>query len=344
MTPRARNLLKALIEVYLEEGKPVGSRTLSKITDLKLSSATIRNVIADLEEQGFVTAPHTSAGRIPTLQGYRFFIDSLIEMKPLSEQEIHNLAASFSARHNVDELLHLASNLMSQLTNLVAVVTLPKQSNTLTLKQIELVSLSENQVLVILILDNGRLENRLIYTDRTYPTDELQKISNYLNAKLKEGNIERIQQNIAEEIEQLRLDKETLLKTIEIAKNALTEQKQETLVLSGQNNILHFEDVSDIAHLRELVHVLEEKEAILHILDRCLDAQNMQIFIGQEVGVKALDDCSVVTTPYQLNEQAIGALGVIGPTRMHYDRVIPVVNITAKLLSHALNIQNETPY
>lgn len=346
MNPRASQLLKSLVEIYLEEGKPVGSRILSKVSNLKLSSATVRNIVADLEEQGFVTAPHTSAGRIPTLQGYRFFVDTLLEIKPLSQQELEDLTQKLSYERDPAELMQLASVMMSELTNLVSIVKLPKSREKSSLQQVEFILLPDNRVLVLLIFNQDKLENRIILTEKSYTQKELQKISNILNEKLAYcKDLTQLRSLVLEEYERIQRDKDCLLrKAFDLLEDS-SEGKldvTDSLILSGKNHVLDFEDLLDINDLRKLFHALEEKESILYILDHCLKAQGTTIFIGQEAGVKALDQCSVVTAPYSVDNQIVGALGVIGPTRMAYSRIIPIVDITAKLLSQALNPENSS--
>jgi heat-inducible transcriptional repressor len=334
---RAQHLLKTLVERYISEGQPVGSRALSRHSGLELSPETIRNVMADLEETGFIASPHTSAGRVPTPKGYRFFVDSLMVMKPLEDLEIHRLEGELVA-DRPHELVSTAAGLLSQLTQFAGVVMTPKRREA-AFRHLEFLRLSERRVLLILVTAEGDVQNRILHTDRAYSQSQLVEATNFFNHHFAGQPFGSIRARIADELRALREDIAGLMAAaVDAGEGAFSEG--EALVVTGERNLLHAEDFSsDMERLRRLFDLFEQKTSILHLLDVSQRAQGVQIYIGGESGLLPLDDCSVITAPYEANGQVIGTLGVIGPTRMAYERVIPIVDITAKLLSNAMSAQ-----
>ncbi|MDZ7753728.1 MAG: heat-inducible transcriptional repressor HrcA [Gammaproteobacteria bacterium] len=334
---RAQRLLRVLIERYLREGQPVGSRTLSRDSGLELSPATVRNVMSDLEDMGLVRSPHTSAGRIPTSQGLRLFIDSLLTIQPLDSLEAERLRAKLASDVPIRELVTSTSNLLSEFTHLAGLVTLPHHDR-LRLRQVEFLPLSERRVLVILVVNNSEVENRIITVDRDYAPAELEQASNYLNSTFAGHDLFEIRRRVLSEMQNTRDHMDELMRdAIEIADKALATAEENDYLLAGQTNLMGLAELADTEKLRQLFEVFNEKSQILHLLDGAISADGIQIFIGEESGYEALDDCSVVTAPYRVDGQLVGVLGVIGPTRMAYDRVIPIVDVTARLLGAALH-------
>ncbi len=338
LSERARYLLKVLIEGYIVDGQPIGSTLLAKRSGLDLSPATIRNVMASLEEAGYVHAPHTSAGRVPTTQGYRLFVDTLVNVKPLDEQDFHSLEIQLDKTSSSD-LIHTASNMLSGLTQLTGIVMVPLLENR-AIRQIEFVKLSEKQILAVLVMSNNDIENRLIQIDSEISASELQQSSNYLNSILAGKDLQQARKILLDEMEQVRKDMNSMMLSAinlgEQAVSGLASEQPEDYVVAGRTNLMEYDDLSDVAKLRQLFNAFNQKRDILNLLDRCMDADGVQIFIGSESGHNVFDDCSIVTAPYKVDESHVGVLGVVGPKRMHYDRVIPIVDITAKLLSSAL--------
>lgn len=343
LNERAQFLLKALVERYIHDGQPVGSRCLARETDLQLSPATIRNVMADLEEYGLVTSPHTSAGRIPTVSGYRFFVDSLLTIKPLQQTVVQELTQTLAPQGSQQELLHTASKLLSAVTQMAGVVTLPLPSLRTAFRHIEFLPLSNGRVLVILVTNQQEVHNRIIQPSREFTPSELQAAANYLNTLCQGRELAEIRRNILNELQQDRdAMNQEVLNAAHIAELALQNKKSDgdkDFLLSGETNLMTFAELSSLTKLRDMFEAFNRKQDIMHLLDRCLEADGVQIFIGEESGYKPLDQCSVVTTPYSVDDHVVGVLGVIGPTRMEYERVIPLVDMTAKLLSAALNQQ-----
>jgi heat-inducible transcriptional repressor len=333
---RAQILLKTLVERYIAEGEPVGSRALSRFSGLDLSPATIRNVMSDLEELGFVASPHTSAGRVPTPRGYRFFVDTLLTVKPLDRVEISQLEDNLHPNHP-QRLISSASQLLSELTHFAGVVTATKRK-TPAFRHIEFLSLSDKRVLLIIVTSEGDVQNRILFTEKVYTPAELTMAANFLNQNYAGLTFEEIRGRVHDELKQLREDMTQLMTAaLEVGSMALSESTED-YVISGERNLLDSRDLSsDMSRLRELFGLFEQRTLLIHILELSTRAQGVQIFIGGESGIAPLDECSVVTAPYEVEGQVIGTVGVIGPTRMAYERVIPIVDITAKLLSSALS-------
>jgi heat-inducible transcriptional repressor len=343
LSERAQQLLKLLVERYIREGEPVGSRTLSRDSGLDLSPASIRNVMADLEDLGFVVSPHTSAGRIPTVKGYRFFVDTLLTVKPLAQQEVRLLRQQLAIEEtetNPQTLLTSASGMLSAITHMTGVVTLPKREH-VSWRHIEFVRLSEKRVLVILVVNDGEVQNRILNLDRNYESSELQQISNYLNTHFAGKDINSVREELLREMHRTRENMNNLmLAAIQMAEKVFDvrgRDENRSYVMAGETNLMEWAELSDVEKLRRLFDAFNRKRDILQLLDKCIAADGVQIFIGEESGYQVLDECSVVTAPYKVDDQVVGVLGVIGPTRMAYERVIPIVDMTARLLTAALN-------
>jgi heat-inducible transcriptional repressor len=333
---RAQILLKTLIERYIAEGQPIGSRTLSKFSGLDLSPATIRNVMADLEEMGLIASPHTSSGRVPTPLGYRFFVDTLLVVKPLESSELHHLEDHLHP-DNPQRAIQAASQLLSQLTQFAGVVMSPRR-RALTFRHIEFLRLSEKRVLLIVVTPEGDVQNRILFTEREFSASELIEAANYINQNYSGQSLEEARSRLHTELRELRQDMITLMTAALEAGNKALSEGHEQYVISGERNLLSVQDLSqDMKRLKQLFQLFEHKTSLLQILDHSLRGQGVQIFIGGESGFAAPDEVSVVTAPYQQNGEVVGTVGVIGPTRMAYDRVIPIVDVTAKLLSSALS-------
>jgi heat-inducible transcriptional repressor len=338
LNERAQRLLKTLIECYIQDGQPVGSRTLARHSALDLSPATIRNVMADLEELGLVSAPHTSAGRMPTAQGYRVFDNSLLKFQSLDSGEVLKLQRQLDPQGTLPDLLGRASKLLSGLTQLAGLVTVPRWEQAV-LRHVEFIGLSENRVLAIFVINDSEVQNHVIHTQRQFAPAELEQAANYLNAHFVGKELQSVRNGLVEAMQDVKETVNALMQAaMEAAEKVLdSEQKQPDYVLAGQTNLMGFAEFSNLERLRQLFDAFAEKRDILHILDQCLRSDGVQIFIGDESGYDLFGDCSVITAPYRSEGKVVGVLGVIGPTRMAYERVIPIVDITARLLGAALN-------
>ncbi len=340
VSERAQHFLKALIERYIRDGHPVGSRTLSKDTGLDLSAATVRNVMADLEEMGLVSSPHTSAGRIPTVSGYRLFIDSLLTVKPLAEQEVEAMRRQMDNLEDGSRLIKNASQVLSGVTHLAGVVLLPRHERN-GFRQIEFLPLSGNRVLAILVTSEGEVHNRIINTGRDYSPAQLEQAANFLNSLFTGQDIQEVRQRLLADLKSTHAHMDQIMmRAVEMAQRVVSAaESADDCFIAGQTNLMEFNELANMERLKQLFDAFTEKNEILHLLDRCIEAEGVQIFVGEESGYQLLDDCSLVTAPYQVDDQVIGVLGVIGPTRMDYQRVIPIVDVTARLLSAALRQQ-----
>jgi heat-inducible transcriptional repressor len=339
LNERTQHLLKILVERYIRDGQPVGSRTLARDAGLDLSPATVRNVMADLEELGYLRSPHTSAGRVPTARGYRFFVDALLNLRPLDDQAIEALRRRIDQpAQNGVELARSVSDLLSGITQLAGIVMLPRRK-VVTLRHVEFLPLSENRVLAILVLNAREVQNRIIQTRRPYSVVELQQAASYLNAQFAGKNIQQAREALLRDLRETRDHLDRLMQTVvDMAEQTFeTEPDGEDYVVAGQTHLMQCADLSDLDKLRQLFDAFNHKRDLLHLFDQCLHAEGVQIFIGEESGFEVLQSCSVVTAPYTVEGQVLGVLGVIGPTRMAYDRVIPVVDATARLLAAVLN-------
>ena len=337
---RARRLLKVLVERHAIDGQPVGSRTLARDAKLDVSPATIRNTMSDLEHLGLVRSPHTSAGRVPTVKGYRVFVDSLLTIKPLDRAALLRLEGSLSEarrRFDADSLLDSATELLSATTQLAGLVTVPRR-NTASLQQIEFLQLTGRRVLAILVFNDGAVQNRILEVEREYTRGQLVEAANFLNQKFAGHDLVAVRKGMVEQLQSDRVQFDGVMRSaIQMAEQALEPAPQrDDYRLAGQTNLMNFEELGDVRHMRALFEAFNRKRDILHLLDRCLGSSGVQIFIGEESGYDVLDECSVVTAPYEVDGEVVGVLGVIGPTRMAYDRVIPIVDTTARLLGAAL--------
>ena len=343
LSERSLYLFKSLVEHFIEDGMPVGSRTLSKDSDLNLSPASIRNVMADLEDLGLLHSPHTSAGRVPTAKGYRLFVDNLLRVNDLNSSEVETIAREMDPESDYTSLMQRTSSMLSDITQLAGVVMLPRTGQS-KLQHIEFVSLSANRVLVILVVNDREVQNRIINTGKTYSASELQQVSNYLNELFAGKDLTVVRASILDELEKMKDQvNQSMQSAIEMAQMAFNNDKAKSegdeLFFSGQTNLMDVAELCEMDKLKKLFETFNQKRDILHLLEQAINADGMQIFIGEESGYDVFDNCSVVTSPYEVDGQILGVLGVIGPTRMHYERVIPIVDITAKMLGVALNLK-----
>ena len=342
LNERAQQLLKLLVEHYIRDGQPVGSRTLARDLGARLSAATIRNVMADLEELGFVTSPHTSAGRVPTDKGYRFFVDTLLKFQqPLANQQIVEIQSRFGEHADDPKaLVAAASKMLSSVTRLAGLVTLPRQSHA-ALSQIEFMPLSDNRVLAILVVNGREVQNRILQLERHYGSEELRRAANYLNQEFGGKELSEVRDHLLAQLKETRENlNQVMLDAIRLAQQVMSTPASSSrmeYVIAGETNLMSFAELSNVDKLRRLFDAFTQQRDILHLLDQSLRADGVQIFIGQESGYTILDDCSIVAAPYTIDQEVVGVLGVIGPTRMAYERVIPIVDITAKLFGSALN-------
>ncbi len=344
LSERSLYLFKTLVEHFIQDGAPVGSRTLSKDLSLNLSPATIRNVMADLEDFGLLDSPHTSAGRVPTAKGYRLFVDSLLRVNDLNSIEVEKIAKELDPGNDFKSLMQRTSSMLSDITQLAGVVMLPRTEQS-KLQHIEFVVLSGNRVLVILVVNDREVQNRIINTSRTYSASELQEASNYLNDIFAGKDLTYVRANILDELEKTKEQLSQSMQTaMEMAQLAFDYEKSKVnsdeLFFSGETNLMDIAELCEVDKLKKLFNTFNQKRDILHLLEQAISADGIQIFIGEESGHDVLDNCSVVTSPYEVDGKILGVLGVIGPRRMHYERVIPIVDITAKMLGSALNLNN----
>ena len=336
LNERAQILLKTLVERYIHEGQPVGSRTLSKFSGLDLSPATIRNVMADLEEMGLVTSPHTSAGRIPTPQGYRLFVDTLLVVKTLDKVELTHLENQLHP-DNPSRLINVASQLLSELTRFAGVVITPKRKGAV-FRYIEFMALSEKRILLIIVTPEGDVQNRIIFTDKTYSQSDLIEAGNFINQHYAGCTLNEIRGRLDTELKQLRSEMISLMSAAIEAGGDAVKESSEAMVLAGERNLLQVDDLSDnLISLKKLFELFERKTKLLQLLELSRQAHGVKIFIGGESDVASLEEFSVVTAPYEIEGEIVGTVGVIGPRRMAYERIIPIVDITAKLLSNSLS-------
>ena len=338
MDKRAQILLKTLVEHYISDGQPIGSRTLLQHSGLDVSSATIRNVMSDLEQLGFITSPHTSAGRIPTQKGYRLFVDSLLTVQKLDVKAVNQLKSGLSSP-NQSELINSAADMLSQLTQFAGLVMIPKRK-AVSFKHLEFLPLTEKRILVIIVTSDSNVQNRIILSEKSYSASELAQASNYFNANFVGHTFDEVQLKLHQELQQMQTDMNKLMTAALQASNHATSGANATdgVVIAGERNLLQVDELStNVNSLRKLFEIFERRTSLMALLDNSQRAEGIQIFIGGESGYLPLDECSMVTAPYEADGQVVGTLGVIGPTRMAYERVIPIVDVTAKLLSNALS-------
>ncbi len=340
LSERAQHLFKVLVEQYIADGTPVGSRTLARSAGLELSPATIRNVMADLEDFGLIKSPHTSAGRIPTVQGYRLFVDSMMQVRKLSVSEIRRITGDLEADDDEKRVLSRASTMLSDFTSLASIVMLPRTEHR-ALRQVEFLPLSDNRVLAILVINAKEVQNRIIQTSRKYSKAELEQAANYLNNAFAGKDLKSVRENLLKEMSSVRQEMNQMMQAvIEITQLAFEDPEDEDdLLVTGQTNLMGVNELSNVEKLRHLFDAFNQKRDILHLLDQALNAQGVQIYIGEESGYEPLDNCSVVTSTYEADGEVLGVLGVVGPTRMAYERVVPIVDMTAKILGSALKTQ-----
>jgi heat-inducible transcriptional repressor len=343
LNDRAETLLRSLIEIYINEGQPVGSRTLARQIQLNLSPATVRNVMSDLEDLGLIHSPHTSAGRIPTQKGYRLFVDSLLQIKPLEQLTLEEMQDKFFNESDPQLLLTKASELLSQVTHFAGVVLIPGQRSSL-FRQIEFVRLAPQRVLTILVTDDGRVQNRVIPTDRSYSASELVEAANFFNQVYAGTLLADVRRGLLKEMQKDSDEMHRIMATALAVAGKLFDDEDDSsdaVMLSGEENLLNVPDLCQIEKLQKLFDAFKTKQDLLDLLDRSMKVSGISIFIGGESGYRSLDDCSVVTAPYDHDGEIIGTVGVIGPTRMSYEEVIPVVDVTARLLSGALSTASD---
>jgi heat-inducible transcriptional repressor len=332
---RARTLLKTLVERYIAEGQPVGSRTLARASGLELSPATIRNVMADLEDLGLIVSPHTSAGRIPTARGYRLFVDTMLTAQPLDESAARDLNPQLQP-DQPQRVIANAANLLSSLSRFVGVVTAPRKAS--VFHHIEFMRLSERRVLMILVAPDGDVQNRVLHTSQDYTQGQLIEASNYLTQHYAGLTIEQVRERLRSEVDALRSEIAGLMQAAVDAGTQAQREVQEQVVIAGERNLLTVRDfASDMDSLRKLFDVFEQKTQLMRLLEVTSSAEGVRIFIGGESRVVPFEELSVVSAPYEVDGRVVGTLGVIGPTRMAYDRMIQIVDITSRLVSNALS-------
>jgi heat-inducible transcriptional repressor len=340
---RAQLLLRTLIERYIADGQPVGSRALSKFSGLELSPATIRNVMADLEEMGFISSPHTSAGRVPTPRGYRFFVDTLLTVGPGESAESALFHGQIEGQIDVkikpdqpQRVISAAASVLSSLSQFAGVVMTPRRA--LAFRHIEFLKLSESRVLLIIVSPDGDVQNRILFVDRVYSSSELIEAANFFNHHYAGLSFSEVRRRLHQDLQELRGQMSGLMQAaLEAGSDAMSESGEQ-VVISGERNLLEISDLSaNMDKLRQLFAMFDQKTGLLQLLDVSTRAHGVQIYIGGESQLVPMDDMSVITAPYRVDGQIVGTLGVIGPTRMAYERVIPIVDITAKLLSNALS-------
>lgn len=327
-----------LVEQYIQDGRPVGSKSLVNAAKIDVSSATIRNVMSSLEEMGFVESPHTSAGRIPTVQGYRFMVDSLMSAQKLDPGNIQNFEIHLDEKQDRQSLIASVSEYLSGITSLAGIVTLPRLQQ-MEFRQVEFLPLDDNRVLAILVTNQQEVQNRVLQLHRQYSKDELGQIAGFLNNQFVGKDLRQIRKNLLHELKAEQKNMDQMMQTaVNMAEELFVdEDESDDYVLSGELKLMDFEELSNINKLKDIFEAFNKKREIIHLLDQCMDAQGVQIFIGEESGYKVLGECSVVTSSYSVEGQPVGVLGVIGPTRIPYKKVIPIVDVTARLLSAALN-------
>jgi heat-inducible transcriptional repressor len=338
LDPRARQLLRTLIGRYIRSGEPIGSQTLARHAGLDVSPATIRNILADLEDAGLLSAPHASAGRVPTPQGYRLFVDSLLQVRPLPETDVARLRGELPAGSGTQALLGSASELLSAMTHFVGVVSVPRREQ-FAFRRIDFVPLDGSRVLAILVFADNEVQNRIVLTRRPFDAGELERVANYLNAHFAGRSVADIRATLLRELRSAQDEMQLLLaQSVELAEQALAPGGDD-MVLAGQTRLMGVQELADLDRLRDLFEAFSRKREILQLLERTVQAPGVRIFIGEETGLAPLEGMSLVTAPYVAagSGTVLGVLGVIGPTRMAYDRVIPVVQAAADALGAALN-------
>lgn len=346
---RAQILMKTLVETYISSGQPVGSKTLLENSQLSVSSATVRNVMQDLESMGLLTAPYTSAGRIPTSQGVRLFVDQLLTVSDVEEIYLQQLQQHLGKVSETGEMLSSVSNMLSQVTQMAGLIRVPRRDVT-RVKQVEFVPLSQdaeaqNKVLVVLVLSDGEVQNRVIQLDTPVTRAELQQASNYVNHHFAGKGLDAVRRELLSELQADRAKMDQMMGSMmEVAEKGFTGNEDDEVQITGKSQLLNWVNSGDISDLQSVFNAFSEKTQMLTLLDKCLSADGVQLFIGEESGYDVFSQCSVVGAPYSIDGEAVGVLAVVGPTRMDYNKVIPMVDITAKLISAALNNDDESSY
>lgn len=338
LNERAAILLKQLVASYINDGQPVGSRKLAEDAGLDISSATIRNVMSGLEKNGLVVAPHTSAGRIPTEQGLRLFVDNLLEIQPIEEKLILKLQQKLDPDKDMNELVNQASQLVSEMTQMAGIVSVPKQTSA-KLRHIEFLPLPEKRILAIMVTNEKDVQNKVLHLNREYTSAELQSASNFLNQQFIGRDVHEIRDSLLKDLERTRKDVDNVMKTaVEVADQALSNENKNKpeFIVQGEKNLVRYNDNSDREQLQHLFEIFDRKREMLGLFDRCVQNEGVKIFIGHEAGFAGFADCSVITAPYSVAGKPVGVLGVIGPSRINYHRAIPIVDVTARLLGEAL--------
>jgi len=341
---REQHILKLLVDHYIAEGQPVGSRTLSRMPGIDISAASVRNVMGDLEQMGLLKSPHTSAGRIPTSKAWRVFVDTMLEVRQLDDKTINDFRTALDPKLSEQGLVKTASSYLSGFTRMAGMVTVPKHEGK-ALQQVEFLPLSDRRILAILIMNDSEVQNRIIRVDRDYEKDELEAFSRQLNAEYLGKSLQEVRDLLHEELQHKRdAMSKSMQFMIDVAGEVFVdpedqrdENMDENMIVAGETNLMRHADLSNMETLKELFDAFHSKRDIYHLLEQCLSADGVQIFIGRESGYDALGECSLVTAPYETDGKVLGVLGVVGPKRMAYDQVIPVVDIASKLLSAALN-------
>ncbi|MRX27811.1 heat-inducible transcriptional repressor HrcA [Kangiella sp. HZ709] len=339
---RAQTLMKTLVETYISSGQPVGSKTLLEQSQLSVSPATIRNVMHDLEAMGLLASPHTSAGRIPTSQGVRLFVDQLLTVKDVEQNYQDQLKHQLDKATETGQMLNSVTNMLSQMTNMAGLIRVPRRDVT-CVRQVEFVSLSQKKVLVILVLDNGEVQNRVIQLDVDISREELQQAANYVNHHYAGKELDTVRRELFEELKSDKAQMDEMMSSMmAVAEKGFANDdgQDEQVQITGKSQMLNYVGTGDISDLQSVFDAFAEKTQMLGLLDKCLSADGVQLFIGEESGYDVLNQCSVVGAPYSIDGQAVGVLAVVGPTRMAYDKVIPIVDITAKILTSALNSES----
>ncbi len=342
LSERARLLLKTLIERHIRDGQPVGSKTLLEEAGLPVSAATVRNVMSDLEERGYLTSPHTSAGRVPTSAGYRLFVDTLLQVRPMDLAAVPDLRDELNPDLTGRELVKNASQLVSSITAQAGLVTVPRQ-NAGQLRQLEFLPLDGNRVLVIMVINEREVQNRIIHTERRYNEDELRLATTLVNQRFAGARLDQVKRQVVAEMEADRQSIDTYMQaTMDLASKVFDDDDEEAegYVVAGESQLIGSASPEELDRLQELFEAFQRKKDLLHLLERCTRAEGIQIFIGEEAGFEGLGGFSVITAPYTDGAEALGVLGVIGPTRMAYEKVIPIVDITARLLSSAFSSES----
>jgi heat-inducible transcriptional repressor len=346
LNDRSRYLLKTLIDCYIHEGQPVGSKRLAEAAGLNISSATIRNVMASLDHMGLISSPHTSAGRVPTEQGFRLFVDTMLELGPLEQSLADKLRKQLNPDQDSESLIEQASALLSEVTRMAGIVTIPKGGMS-ALRQIEFLPLSDKRILAILVINEKDVQNRVLHVERDYTQDELNRIANYLNQHFSGQDIYQIRSRLLHELRQARESVDGLMQAaVAIADQALAPAagSRDNYVMQGQTNLLRFSELDNARKLQQLFDVFESKRDMLSLLDRCITAEDIQVFIGREAGLTQFDQYSMIAAPYAAGGEVLGVLAVIGPTRMPYSKVISIVDVTARLLGAAFNLPDMSPF